>query len=189
MPALRHQIQIIADRQFAVAKAAHERLDNLSDTQLRWAPDDKTWSIVLIADHLIRVHVASSPVFMKALLAAPPAGDEGSKDLPYSCMDRMAVNVMSPGSKYKLPVAKIFEPVAHRGSATVVKHLHEEFEAFRVIIEYADEKQLKGIKVNPPARGGVNLSLIACLDATVQHNRYHWLQVEALLRNPKFPSA
>jgi hypothetical protein len=188
MAALRHQLQIIVDRQLAVAKAAHERLDRLSDAQLRWAPDDKTWSIVLIADHLIRVHVATSPVFMKALLPAPVAGDEITKELPYSFLDRLAVNAMSPGARYKLPVPKMFEPVAHRGSSTVVQHLHDEFEAFRVILEFANEKQLKGIKVSSPAKSGLHLSVLAYLDATVQHNRYHWLQVETLLRNPKFPT-
>ena len=188
MAALRHQLQIIVDRQLAVAKAAHERLDRLSDAQLRWAPDDKTWSIVLIADHLIRVHVATSPVFMKALLPAPVAGDEITKELPYSFLDRLAVNAMSPGARYKIPVPKMFEPVAHRGSSTVVQHLYDEFEAFRVILEFANEKQLKGIKVSSPAKSGLHLSVLAFLDATVQHNRYHWLQVETLLRNPKFPT-
>jgi len=188
MAALRRQIQIIADRQRAVVTAAHERLDKLSDAQLKWTPDPKTWSPIFIVDHLIRAHVATSPVFMKALLPAPPAGDEVDKELPYSFSDRMIVGAMSPGARFKLPVPKIFEPVEHRGPcSSVLKHLYDEFEAFAVILEYANEKKLNGIRVRSPANGSIHPSIMAYLDATVQHNRYHWLQIETLLRNPQFP--
>ncbi len=189
MAALRHQIQIIADRHRAVVTAAHERLDKLSDAQLHWSPDDKKWSIALIVDHLIKVHVATSPLFMKALLSASPAGDEVDKDLPYSFMDRTMVQLMSPGARFKLPVPKVFEPAAHKGRGpALVQHLQDEFEAFNVILGYANEKKLKGIRIKAAA-GGMKPSVIAYLDATVQHNRYHWLQIEALLRDRSFPQS
>jgi hypothetical protein len=188
MPQLRRQLQIIADRQQAVASAAHQRLDTLSDDQLRWTPDPKQWSTVDVVDHLIRVHAATSPVLMRSLLAAPPAGEEADKELHYSFTDRTVVNMLSPGARFKLPVPKLYTPVSHHGAlGHLIQHLHDEFEAFRVILEYANEKQLKGIKISPPAGGPFHPSILAYMDATVQHNRYHWLQIEALLRDPKFP--
>lgn len=180
---------MIANRHRAVVKACHERLDSLSDAQLKWAPDDKTWSPVLIVDHLIKVHATTSPVFMKALQDAPVAGDEVDKELGYSFKDRLLVQMLSPGAKFKLPVLKSYRPTIHTASPhAVVNRLYEEFEAFGVILEYANEKKLKGIKVKSPA-GGPNASIVAYFDATVQHNRYHWLQLETLLRDPKFPKS
>lgn len=187
MAALRHQLEIIANRQRSVVTLFHERLDKLSDAQLRWAPDAKTWSIVFIIDHLIKVHVATSPVFMRALVEAPPAGDEGAKPLEYSFSDKIFVGLLSPGARFKLPVPKLYQPVAHNAASSVVlQKLYDEFEAFRVILDYADLRQLEGLHVSSPA-GGARPSILAYLDATTQHNKYHWQQIEALLKNPKFP--
>jgi hypothetical protein len=190
MALLRRQLQIIADRQRAVLSVFHERLDSLSDTQLRWSPDPKTWSPILTVDHLIRVNVATSPLFMKALLPAPLAGEEVEKELPYSFLDRTIVQALGPDARFKLPVPKMFTPVEHRGpDSRVLRHLYDEFDAFAVILEYANEKKLKGIHVPSPANAHIHPSLLAYLDASVQHNRYHWLQIEAVLRNPKFPAS
>ena len=151
MPQLRRQIQIIVDRQKAVVSAAHQRLDGLTDAQLRWTPDPKQWSIVDIVDHLIRVHATTSPILMRELLPAPPAGEEVNKELSYSFSDRTVVGILSPGARFKLPVPKKFQPMPHHGAlGHVLQHLYDEFEAFQVILEYANEKQLKGIKVTPP---------------------------------------
>jgi len=189
MATLRHQLEVIANRHRAVIKVCHERLDGLSDAQLRWTPDPKTWSIVLILDHLIKVHLATSPVFMRALLTAPPAGDAKTKELPYSFSDRLFVQLLSPGARFKLPVPKPYQPVEHNGPSPAVLHkFQEELDAFTVILEYADEKQLKGIRVLSPA-GSARPSIVAYLDATVQHNRYHWMQIEAVMRNPQFPKS
>ena len=104
---------------------------------------------------------------MKALQVAPRAGDEVDKELGYSFMDRKFVEFVSPGARWKLPVPKLYEPVTHRGPATsVVAHLFEEMEAFRVILEYANEKQLKGLRVRSPAGSLKPLGACAYLDAT-----------------------
>ncbi len=185
--ALRRQLEVIANRHRALVKACHERLDSMSDEQLRWAPDDKTWSIVLIVDHLIKVHAGTSPVFMKALQEAGPAGDDIDKEVRYSFADNLMVQWLSPGSKFKLPVPKQYRPTTHSATPhAVVNRLYEEFEAFSVILEYANDKKLKGVKVHSPAGGG-SRSVVAFFDATVQHNRFHFLQIEALSRDPKFP--
>jgi hypothetical protein len=187
MATLRPQLEAIANRHRAVLKVSHERLDNLTDAQLRWAPDDKTWSIALVVDHLIKVHTATSPVFMRALLPAPPAGDERTKEVPYSFTDKLFVQLVSPGARFKLPVPKIYVPVVHNGPPIALVHkFQEELEAFSIILDYADEKQLKGVKVLSPA-GNAKPSIVAYLDATVQHNRYHWIQIETILRHPQFP--
>jgi hypothetical protein len=189
MATLRHQLETIANRHRAVIKVSHERLDGLSDAQLRWSPDEKTWSIVLIIDHLTKVLLSVSPVFMRSLLTAPPAGDEKQKELPYKFFDRQFVNLLSPGARFKLPVPKLYQPVVHNGpSLAVIQKFQEELDNFTVILEYADEKQLSGIKILSPA-GNLRPGLMAYLDGTVQHNRYHWLQIEDLLRNPKFPKS
>jgi len=189
MATLRHQLEVIANRHRAVIKVSHERLDRLSDAQIKWAPDAKTWSIALILDHLIKTHAATSPVFMRALLAAPPAGDEREKELPYSFSDRLIVQLLSPGARFKLPVPKLYTPVTHNAPGqNLVKHLQEEFDAFTIVLDYADEKQLKGLRVSSPA-GNFRPSVVAYLDATVQHNRYHWMQIESLLRDPNFPKS
>jgi len=189
MATLRQQLEVIANRHRAVIKVSHERLDNLSDAQLRWAPDEKTWSIALILDHLIKVHTSTSGPFMKALLPAPLAGDERTKELSYSFIDRKFVQLLSPGARFKLPVPKLYVPVVHNGPAHgLVTHFQEELDAFTVILEYADEKKLKGLKVLSPA-GSLKPSIIAYLDATVQHDRYHWIQIETLLRHGQFPKS
>lgn len=189
MATLRHQLEVIATRHRAVLKVCHERLDRLSDAQARWSPDDKTWSVALIVDHLTKVHASTNPVFMRALLAAPPAGDERAKEIPYSFSDKLFVQLLSPGTKFKLPVPKLYTPVTHNGpSSALIHRLEEELEAFSVVIEYADEKKLRGLKVLSPA-GSARPSIIAYLDATVQHDRYHWIQIETLLKSPKFPKS
>ena len=189
MATLRHQLEIIAHRQRSLIQACHDKLDHLSDSQLRWAPDGKTWSIALVLDHLIKVHVATSPAFMRVLLAAPPAGNEKDQELPYSFSDRLIVQLLSPGARFKLPVPRIFIPVEHHGSPHhLVEKLYEEFDAFEIVLNFADEKQLRGLRVSSPA-GNARPSVIAYLDATVQHNKYHWQQIEALMKDPNFPKA
>jgi len=188
MATLRPQLENIAVRQRAVLAACHERLDKLSDAQLRWAPDDKTWSIVVIIDHLLKVHADTSQAFMRVLQPAPMLGDETEKETPFSFFDRQFVNMLSPGAKFKISVPKAYEPVTHTGpSPAVVNRLYEEFEAFRVILEYADQKRLAKLKVTATGRSSTH-SIIAYFDAVIQHDRYHWLQIESILRNREFPA-
>jgi hypothetical protein len=187
MTPLRPQLQTIADRQRLVIADAHKYLAPLSDTQLRWTPDSR-WSIVQIADHLVRTHAAMNPLFEKAIADAPMAGDERSEELRYPLMDRLMVKALSPGTKVKLKVPKIFEPEIPNGPASVViQELQKQLEAFLVLLGKADEKQMKGIRVASPAGKGIRPTIIAYLDATVQHNRYHWAQIELLLQDAGFP--
>jgi hypothetical protein len=95
--------------------------------------------------------------------------------------------MLSPGARFKISVPKPYEPVEHTGPApAVVNRLYEEFEAFAVILDYADQKQLKRIKVVVPGRSSRH-GIVSYLDSVVQHDRYHWLQIEAILRNRNFP--
>lgn len=190
MPELRRQIQILSDRQNAVVAAIHKRLDGLTDAQMRWKPDPKRWSIADIVDHLIRIHASTSTQFMRVLQAAPPAGDEGKEEIPYGWSDRTLIGMHSPGSKLAGSVPKLYQPVEHNGSlGRVVQHLYEEFEALRVIIEYADQKRLKGLKMRPPTGGILHPTVLGFLDAMIQHDRMYLLQIEEIQRNPAFPKA
>jgi hypothetical protein len=185
---LRPQLQVIADQLQVVAKAARTELPTFTEEQLRWSPSADRWSILLIADHLVRSHTATDPKLAQAIADAPPCENERCETIPYSFVDKIFVAAVSPGAKVKLPVPPIFEPaIPEATGSAVIRELLRRLDEFSGLFEKADEKKLRGIRVASPLNKMFRPSLMGYLDAMVQHDRYHWGQVEALRQEPNFP--
>ena len=121
-------------------------------------------------DHLAKVHEATVPRF-EAALSAAPVGEDAVR---YSFIDRQLVKVMG-GQSFKIPVPPMFEPGAAGPEAK--EACLASIDALLATIRHADGKALAGLKVRPPVSDRLRLGLLAYLDATVQHARYHRTQI------------
>ncbi len=130
------------------------------------------WTVAQVLDHLAKVHNATVPTFRAALDAAPAAS--GAEAVRYSFVDRQLIKVMS-GQSFKIPVPPMFEPEAAGPEAK--EACLASIDALAETIRLADGKTLAGLRVASPVNARLKLGLMAYLDATVQHARYHRSQI------------
>lgn len=130
------------------------------------------WTVAQVLDHLTKIHNATVPRFEAALAAAPDA--KGEEAVRYSFIDRQLIKVMS-GQSFKIPVPPMFEPGAAGPEAKAA--CLASIDALLATIRHADGKALAGLKVSSPVSDRLKLGLLAYLDATVEHARYHRAQI------------
>gem|GEM_PF-1987587 len=184
---LRPQLQPLADELRTLRKEAEDNLRGLTDAQLLWSPEDGTWSIAQVLEHLNKVHELVIPKFEAALQGAPPATAD-VETIRHGFFDRMFLKMMGPSAPGKIPVPPVFEP----GNPTnpnrqVVGRFFSALDGVGKVIEKADRHQLKGLRVSSPVNERMKFGYAAYLEGIVVHARYHWGQIAALRANPSFP--
>lgn len=169
-------------------RAKAKVLSKLSDAQLAWTPNSQTWPIAMVLDHLNKVHELTVPKFDAALATAAPAGADKDRPVKYGFFERVTLRMLGPNSPIPVPVPPIFEPERKANpSRTVVPTFFARHDTLAALIERSDAHDLKGLKASSPVSDKLKPGYLAYLEGTVQHEQYHWGQVEALLANPSFP--
>jgi hypothetical protein len=166
--------------------------EGLSPAQWRWGPSTGEWSIAQCLDHLNKVGNAMLPEINAAITKLKVEGRQAPKKpshlIAYNMLDQWFVRLMSPNPPFTVPVPKAFLP---EGSPNPGDKLLDCFFALQGALEKcledADGWDALGIRVSAPALPALKLSLAACLEGTIMHQRYHWLHAKAVRANKGFP--
>ena len=187
---LRPQLRRLFDQVSELRATAEPRLSALTEQQLVWHADPNGWSIAEILDHLDRSNSYVIPIFDHSLEKAGPAGAEAQATLKYSLFENWLVASVSPGSPIKLPVARVLRPkISPKESPSAVKRFLEQLGEYAALIQEADELRVGGIRITSPVNPLIRMHWLPYVDAMIQHERYHWTQVEAILENSSFPKS
>lgn len=179
-----------------VAIEAHENavetLDQLvaglSDEQINWKPEPKTWSIAECIDHLNQGLATYVPRMTPKIEKAHAKGKTGAA--PYgrgTFTGRFIVNFLKKPSK-KAPAPKAFKPSASVFEVgDVTDRFRENTRRFIALAEQADGLPLGKIKMGTPVSPMLRVSLAQAFELHTLHTPRHLGQAQRVKDHDDFP--
>jgi hypothetical protein len=159
----------------------------LSDKSLLWSTSSNEWSIAQIIEHVNLVAEAIAPQLGDAL--SELSIRRGSpRPFRYTLFERVFIRMVSPNPPFRSPVPSRYVPPVE------VEDPQQTITRFLVLQGQIDGWvngtrgfDLAAIRIPSPASRFVKLSVGAWIHATIAHEQYHLLQIEALRAHPSFP--
>jgi hypothetical protein len=181
------ELQRYCDQIGEIEREVERLTGGLTDAQMQWSPAPDRWSLVQLFDHLNRVGGPLLPKMQEAIRQGKAQGWHSEGPFRYNWMERLFIRMLSPGATMKVPVPPLFVPAESPVPESLPKFMALQ-EALRACIGEANGLNLTRMKITSPASRLVRLCLGAWFAATVAHEQYHLLQMQALRADPQFPS-
>jgi len=159
----------------------------LSHEALVWSPNANNWSIAQIVEHLNKVGYAIAPALEDAIACLALRGWDAGP-YRYTFLERLFIRAVGPNPPFRVPVPRLYVPPEH------ITDPEDTIASFLVLQGQIDGwlrargLRLTAIRIPSPANRLLKMSVAAWIHATIAHERYHLLQIEALLANPAFPA-
>jgi len=158
----------------------------LSEEQLNWKPDVKTWSIGQNLEHLIVVNETYYSVF-KSL-------KQGTYKTPFiskigfmvSFFGKTVLNAVKPDRKKKMKTFPIWEPGDGKVNTGILERFEKHQKELKQQMEGVKEFVAKGTIISSPANRNIVYTLETAFDIIVSHEQRHIEQAKEvfeLLRN------
>lgn len=168
---------------FRTIKTEATRLvEELDEETLRTPPDDDTWSVAQVFDHLNTTVWPLLNELENAIQTGQDNGPYGTPPFEYGVVSRWFIRSMKPSS-WALPAPSVLQP---EESNTL--YPHETIEEFRGLqdqfancVESAEGLDLRRIRVGSPVFPLLRISIGAWFEATIAHERRHLAQIRNLL--------
>lgn len=168
---------------------AQTRLASLTDAQLNWSPGRGLWSTVQILDHLNRVGYVNLPNLSQSIDSLKSQGKTAPGPFRYNFSERLFIRLLSPNPPFKSPVPPQFAPpVTFDTPGEVVERFILLQDSLHDYLTQASGLDLSAVKLPSPVTPLLKFSLGTWLHSLIAHEEYHWLQIEALLMHPQFPT-
>ncbi len=177
------------EQPIAAITAQAEKLGGLSPEQWNWKAAPTDWSAVEILWHLNASASPLMPLFEAAIQKISSSGKGAIGDAPFklSVLEKLFIKVVSPESSFNPPAPKMLTPPASGLSPDVELAQFLDLQSrFLQCIRLGNGMDLSQEKIPSPISPLLKLSVGAYITAMVQHERYHWLQIEDRLRGSGF---
>ena len=161
-----------------------EALTSLTLGQLNWSPGKGVWSIGQVVDHLNKSNGPTNPNLAEAVRTATVRSDGPFR---YKLLERLFIRMLSPNPPFKVPVPPPFIPDSAAITSDAVTRFQEIQTELTHVIESANGLDLTKPRIASAANSRIKMCLGAWFHATLAHEQYHWLQIEAVRANPAFP--
>jgi hypothetical protein len=161
---------------------------SLTDFQLNWRPDPKTWSVGLILEHLITTNRTYFPVFREIA--------EGKYKMKFwtrisplsGSLGKSMVKTLGPDTSKTYLSPPAFRPTRSKVDAQVIARFREMQEELIGLIQRMDKVDLDKTKISSPASGFITYSLHHAIRIVDLHEARHLQQADRLIAHPDFPS-
>ena len=173
----------------SIAYDAQTLFGGLTERQLNWQPDPKSWSVGLCLEHLIKTN--------DEILGGVESRIRGTRR--QTIFERMAVGsnffgnyilkAVQPENKSKLKAPKVFKPATSSVSADIVNKFVANQERIIELMRASEELDLARTIVASPAASFVTYSLFNVYKIVVTHERRHFRQAQNVMKLPEFPKA
>jgi hypothetical protein len=181
------QLQSLHEQLAQIKREVEEGAGKLTPVQLNWSPDQNTWSVAQVLEHLDKVGELLMPALRAGVERLKSKNLRSDGPFRYGLIGRWFIRMLSPNPPFKVPVPPVYTP----GSTEAIQDFFPRFlklqDDFQAVIQAANGFDLRVVKVVSPASRAVRLSVGAWLEAMAAHEQYHLLQVRALLAHPNFP--
>lgn len=151
--------------------------------QLRTPPNDDTWSVAQIFDHLNTAGWLLLTELEDAIRTGHERGRHGEPPFEYGFVSRWFIRSMKPSSGWTFTAPSVFEP-----SPPETLYPRETLEEFRALqdrfadcVADAEGLDLRRLRVGSPAVPLLRISLGAWFEATAAHEHRHLDQARQIL--------
>jgi hypothetical protein len=181
-------IQGIFDDLEANDRRASDLVHGLSDEQLNWRPDARSWSIAQCLDHLN----VSNRIYLAPMLAGIEAGRRAGKTrkgpIRSGFLERLFIGNLEPPPKRKLPAPRKLVPAARKQKAEVMKEWRLAQDETRSLLHAAAGLDLNRIRFVNPLIPLIRFTVGTGFLVIAAHERRHLWQAERVKANPAFPA-
>jgi hypothetical protein len=170
--------------QFSDLKAAASALvADVNETRLRTPPDEETWSVAQIFDHVNTAGWLLLSSLEESIQTGHERGRHGTPPFRYGFVSRWFVRSMQPSSGWTFTAPSVFEPeppdtLYPTEAVNEFRGLQDQFAA---CVTDAEGLDLRGIRVASPAVPLLRISLGAWFEATIAHEERHLDQARTVL--------
>lgn len=159
-----------------------------SDVQLRWKPNQKTWSILECIDHLLVTGNLYYPKIKEAVRQARESGMTEKRPFSPSFFQKHFISFVHPDSKRRLKTFSIFKPTLANTDPDVPQRFFDQQEVLCAILRSADGLDLNTLRIPSPLTSLLKFSIGEALWLNVLHVQRHFLQARNLSRVNGFPA-
>jgi hypothetical protein len=159
--------------------------DGVSDAAMQTAPDEDSWSVVQIFDHVNTAGWLLLSEMERAIREGHDDGTYGEPPFTYGFISRWFVRSMKPSSGWTFSAPEPFQPdpteTLYPGES--VREFLALQDDFAGCITTAEGLDLRSIRVPSPAVPLLRISLGAWFEATLAHQRRHLAQARDILQD------
>ena len=166
-----------------------ELCDPLSDDQLKWKPDPRSWSILECFDHLRVTGSLYYPRLEEAIERAREHGREETKPYRPGWFARKMIRFVGVESKTKLKAPRVFRPSSVEPDRSILDQFFEQEVELLGLIRRADGVELNRVKFASPVTRLIRFSIGEGFALMVAHQERHLRQAQRIAKSDRFPTA
>ncbi len=170
-----------------IPEIIQEELGYLSEKQLNWKLNSKSWSILQCLEHLILSDSLYEPTFETILNKYPRKSAD--KPVKFSWLGKWLIKAINPQNRSFLPAPKKFQ-VPNLSNYHKQDTLNRYLNRVKRLKSYFEQFQgldLNAIYISSPAFWLLRFNLSACIQILTYHHQRHILQIVRIKRNTQFP--
>lgn len=164
-----------------ITQAFQETFGSLSEEQMNWKSDEKTWSIAQNIDHLIVINESYFPI-LESLR-------EGNYNPPFfakfsfipNFLGKTLLKAVQPDRKRKTKTFSMWEPTKGTDLKDILKKFEVHQERLKAEIENSEGLLTQGAIISSPANKNIVLKLDVAFDVIVTHEKRHFEQAKEVL--------
>lgn len=185
---LPEDVQAIARGLGANDQRCRDLVHGLSDEQLNWRPDERSWSIAQCLDHLNVANRIYLAPMLAGIEAARRKGAGRKGPIRPGFLERLFVGNLEPPPKWKLPAPKKIVPASSKSKAEVMEEWRLAQDEARALLSASAGLDLNGTRFVNPFLPLVRFSVGTGFLVIAAHERRHLWQAERVKGDPRFPA-
>ncbi|MFY0606585.1 MAG: DinB family protein [Cyclobacteriaceae bacterium] len=163
------------------------QISGLDDDQLNWKPNDKTWSILEVIEHLSIVYDLYFPKFDKVLELAEPISDVQPFSSKKTLLGRLSIYSQRPKKgkvKFKMKTFDFFEPShSSKGTSSIIEKYENDKAHLAEIIRLASNRDVSTVKISTALGEKVKFYFVECIEFLLAHEARHLVQIAKAVEN------
>ena len=164
-----------------VTSTVQQKLGNLSEDELNWKPNPKSWSVAQVLDHVMLINESYFEVMTKLR--------SGTLNLPFfyrfeifpGLFGAFLKKAVDPETSTKLKTLKIWIPEESVHSPEIVEQFIKHQEKLKLYIHKLEDHVAKGAVAHSPINRNLVLKIDAMIDILISHEKRHLKQMKEVL--------
>jgi hypothetical protein len=145
----------------------------LSQEQMNWKPDAKTWSVGQIIDHLMIINDTYVPMIQSVRDNTYKLPWVGKVGFLVNFFGNFILKSVQPDRKNRIKTFSIWEPTQSSVPANIVDTFSAHQEEFKRLILSSNDLVTRNVVISSPANKNIVYSLGCAFDIIVAHERRH----------------
>ena len=170
------QLEGYLDQLLSIRQQVPGLVAQLTETQFKWLPGPKRWSMAHCFEHLNVAARAFVPTMDRTIEDARTRGLTGQGPFTYPMHERLFINFNEPPPRFRMPAPAVLVPTPTKSMAEIVAEFMDWQDKFGDTIRRADGLDLRRARGRSPAFPLIKWSLGAQIAITLAHERRHLWQ-------------